>query len=107
MTENDQYTGDTERNLQRKERLTVARNDEEIEVFNWVNILQPAVVRGHNPVVEKFDAEVGAGDSSMTPDAVTHWVAEELWHEFYIDEKDLEQRDIDVIDVTSEEVDVL
>ena len=92
-------------NLQ--ERLTVVKDGEEIEVFNWVNIKQPAVVRGHNPVVEKFDAEIGAGDSPMTPDAVTHWVAEELWHEFGISDNDLREKGIDVIDVESEEVDVV
>jgi len=76
---------------------------EEIEVFNWVNIQQPAVVRGHNPVVEKFDAEIGAGDGAKTPGAVTHWIAEELLHEFGIE---VEDHGIEVIDPTAEEVTV-
>lgn len=92
------------RRLQRKDRLTVARDGEEIEVFNWVNVSQPAIVRGSNPVVEKFDPDIGAGDSPMKPKAVTTWVAEELWHEFSIE---VEDHDIEVIDPTAEEVDVL
>jgi len=90
--------------LQHRDRITVHRDGEEVEVFNWVNIKQPAVVRGGNPVVEKFDAEIGAGDSSRTPEAVTEWVAEELWHEFGIEVAD---HGIEVIDVESDDVDVL
>lgn len=90
--------------LQHRDRITVIRDGEELEVYNWVNIKQPAIVRGGNPVVERFEAEIGAGDSPMTPDAVTTWVAEELYHEFSID---VEDHDIDVIDVESEEVDVV
>jgi len=90
--------------LQHRDRITVHRDGEEVEVFNWVNIKQPAVVRGGNPVVEKFDAEIGAGDMSRTPDAVTEWVAEELWREFSIDVTD---HGIEVIDVESDDVDVL
>jgi len=87
------------------ERLTVSIGGEEREVYNWVNVKQPAVVRGHNPTVETFSAEIGAGDSPETPSAVTEWVAKELWHEFSID---LSRRDdIDVIDIESDEVTVL
>lgn len=103
MSEGGSRPEDEVKRLQRKERLTVLREGEEIEVFNWVNIQQPAVVRGHNPVVEKFDAEIGAGDSPMKPDAVTHWIAEELWHEFGIE---VEDHGIEVIDPTGEEVTV-
>lgn len=93
--------------LQRREQITVERDGEELDVFNWVNIKQPAVVRGHNPVVETFESEIGAGDSPETPDAVTHWVAEELFREFSITKSDLQEQGIDVVDPTSEEVDVL
>ncbi len=89
---------------QLKERMTVARDGEELEVFNWVNVDQPATVRGHNPVVEKYDAEIGAGDASFTPEAITKWVADELRHEFHIDPED---HGIEVVDVESDEVDVL
>lgn len=90
------------------DRLDVVKDDEEIEVYNWVNIsrLQKAIVRASNPTVERFDddAEIGAGDSSFTPDAVTHWVANELWHEFDIE---VEDHGIDVIDIESDEVTVI
>jgi len=86
------------------ERLTVRIDGEELEVYNWVNLKQPAVVRGHNPAVEKFAAEIGAGDSPMKPDAITEWVAEELWHEFNIV---VENHDIEIIDPTDEAVTVL
>lgn len=89
---------------QLQERLTVVRDGEELEVFNWVNVNQPAIVRGHNPVVDKYDATIGAGDASFEPDAVTTWVAEELEAEFGIDPAD---HGIEVVDVESEEVDVL
>lgn len=90
--------------LRRRERLTVVRDGDEVEVFNWVNIKQPAIVRGNNPVVETFEAEIGAGDSPATPDAVTHWVAEELWHEFSVK---VEDHGIEVVDPTDEDVTVL
>jgi len=90
--------------LQHRDRITVRRDGEEVEVFNWVNITQPTVVRGGNPTVEKFDAQIGAGDSARTPGAVTEWVAEELWHELSIDVAD---HGIEVIDVESDDVDVL
>jgi hypothetical protein len=77
--------------------------DEEIEVYNWVNLSQPAVVRGAGSI-EKFEAEIGAGDSSMDPDYVTKWLAEDLWHEFGID---VDNHGIEAIDVESEEVTVL
>ena len=95
---------ETSQDLIRNEVLTVFRDGEEVEVYNWATIEQPARVRGHNPVVQKFEAEIGAGDSMMTPDAITHWVDEELQHEFDIDVRD---QGIEVIDPTDDEVDVL
>lgn len=89
--------------LRRKDRLTVVVDGEDVEVFGWVNIKQPAIVRGSNPVVDRDEPEIGAGDSSMTPDAVTVWVADELRDEFYIDPED---HGIDVIDPTDPEVTV-
>ncbi|SIS21759.1 hypothetical protein [Natronorubrum thiooxidans] len=89
---------------QLQERLSVVRDGDELEVFNWVNVDQPATVRGHNPVVETYDAEIGAGDASFTPDAVTTWVADELRDEFHIDPED---HGIEVVDVESDEVSVL
>jgi hypothetical protein len=86
------------------DRFEVLRDGEELEVYNWVNIKQPAIVRGDNPAVEKFEAEIGAGDSSMHPDHVTEEVAEELWHEFGIE---VEKHDIEAVDVESDDVELL
>lgn len=90
--------------LQHRDRIAVEKDGEEIEVFNWVNIKQPAVVRGGNPTVEMFEAEIGAGDSPRTPNAVTEWVAEELDWEFGID---VEDYGIQVIDVEADDVHIL
>jgi len=104
MSDAEQSAGFTEEELYRKERITVECDGEELEVFNWVNVKQPAVVRGHNPIVEKFEAEIGAGDSTKTPEAVTHWLATELDVEFGID---VEDQGIEIIDPTDVEVNVL
>jgi len=90
--------------LQHRDRIGVYRDGEELEVFNWVNIKQPSVVRGGNPLVRKFDAEIGAGDMARTPEAVTTWVADELRREFHIDPED---HGIEVVDVESDDVDIL
>lgn len=90
--------------LRRKDRITVERDGEEVEVFNWANVRRFSTVRASNPVVSHDDTRIGAGDSTMKPDAVTHWVAEELDAEFSINP---EKHGIEVIDVTSDEVTVL
>lgn len=90
-------------NLQHQDRIRVERDGEEIEVFNWVNISQPSVVRGIGSI-ETFDARIGAGDSGIEPEAVTEWVAEELWNEFGIE---VEKHGIEVIDPTDDGVTVL
>jgi len=90
--------------LNLRERIEVERDGEEITVWNWVNVQQRAAVRGHNPVVDYFGADIGAGDMAETPEAVTPNVAEELDWEFNID---VENHGIEVIDPESEEVHVL
>jgi len=90
--------------LRHRDRLHVERDGEEVEVFNWVNVKHPAVVRGGNPVVERFDAEIGAGDSTVEPDAVTEWVAAELDREFSID---VSEHGIEIVDVEDDSVSVL
>lgn len=93
----------------RRERFTVVRDDgdEELEVYNWINFqrLEKWVVWGHG-MAECFNEgpEIGAGDSSMTPEAVTQWLADELAREHNINVTKL---GIEVIDVESDEVDVL
>lgn len=89
--------------LELQERIKVERDGEQIDVYNWVNVSKPMVIRGHNPTHETFEAEIGAGDSPKTPDAVTHWVAEEMRYEGI----DPEDHGIDVIDPTADGVHVL
>lgn len=94
----------TQMTLRHRDLITVERDGEEIDVFNWVNVSQPAVVRGGNPTVETFEANIGAGDMAKKPEAVTPWIAEELWHEFSIE---VEDYDIEVVNPDNEEVRVL
>lgn len=89
--------------MRRRDRLEVVHDGEKKTVFNWVNVTLPAVIYAGAGQVEHFEADIGAGDSSMAPDAVTHWIAEELSFEFHVD---VEQHDIGVIDPTADEVDV-
>ncbi len=91
-------------NLSLRESIDIKRDGEEITVYNWVNVQQRAAVRGHNPEVETFGADIGAGDLPETPEAVTPDVAETLDWEFGIDVSD---HGIEVIDPESEEVHVL
>ena len=92
--------------LRRRDRLDVIDEDgEEREVFGWATVQRASTVRGSNPVVDHGELTISAGDAiGMDPDAVTHWLAEEIDHEFGVDVRD---HGIDVIDPTSEEVDVL
>ena len=92
--------------LRRRDRLTVVtKGGEEREVFGWATVQRTSRVRGSNPVVEHGDPGIYAGDAiGLKPDAVTHWLAEEIDYEFGVDVRD---HDIDVIDPTSEEVTVL
>lgn len=89
--------------LTHRDVITVHRDSEELEVYNWVNLKQPSAVRG-GQTIETFEADIGAGDSPSTPDYVTEWVAEDLWDEFGIE---VEDHGIEAIDVESEEVTVL
>ncbi len=89
---------------QMMDRLTVYRDGEEIEVFNWVTVEDAARVRGYNPTVEHFEPRIRRGDGHQPPKAVTKWVAEELEDEYYIDP---EEYGIEVIDVDSGDVEVM
>ena len=89
--------------LRMRDRIAVERDGERIDVFNWANVTERKTPRG-GVSVETHRGDVGAGDSSAPPDAVTHWLADDLFHECSID---VEDRGIEVVDVESEEVDVL
>ena len=92
--------------LRRRDRLDVLDADgDEREVFGWATVQRTSTVRGSNPVVDHGEPRISAGDAiGMDPDAVTHWLAEEIEHEFGGDVRD---HGIDVIDPTAEEDDVL
>lgn len=74
----------------------------EVDVYNWVNLreVKESVVRPNTSETWP-QVEIGAGDSSRTPEAVTKWLAERLWGEFDID---VENHGIGVVDVESDEV---
>lgn len=82
---------------------------EEIEVWNFLNVTMAHQVRGGNPTHETFLGESRiekGGGAGGQPDYVTERVAEELWHEHGIDLPH-DEFDIDVIDVESEDVNIL
>lgn len=95
-----------EQKLRRRDRLNVIdEGGDEREVFGWATVQRTSTVRGSNPVVDYGEPRISAGDAiGMDPDAVTHWLAEEIEHEFGVD---VRNHGIDVIDPTAEEVDVL
>jgi len=87
--------------LKHRDTIEVYRDGEQITVYNWANVNQPAVLRGGNPTVELFDCAIGAGDSPETPDYITEWLAVQLEIEFGIDPS---RHGIEVIDIESDEV---
>lgn len=54
--------------------------------------------------VEHFELEIGAGDSSRTPEYVTQWIAQDIYHEYNVY---VEDYGIEIIDVTEDGVTVL
>lgn len=88
----------------RKDRITIERDGERLDVFNWVNITQKSVIYAGAGSTERFTMEIGAGDSSIKPERITEWIAKELWHEYGFD---AEENGIEVVDVESDEVTVL
>lgn len=89
-------------NLKRRERIEVEMGDgRELTVFNWANIKQRSMIYAAASNVVTDTIQVGAGDSHRKPDAITHWIAEELWHEHGYD---AEENGIEVVDVTDDEV---
>lgn len=87
--------------------ITVHRDGEDVEVYNWVSLerTQRAVLRG-DLTSENYDEDptVMDGEGVLVPEAVTQWVADDLAREYNVD---VTECGIDVIDVESDEVDVL
>ena len=90
--------------LRQRDSIEVERDGERVTVYNWVNLDQPVMIRSGGDLVERFNAKVYAGDSAMSPDAITHWVAQKIDMDYVAD---LETQGIEVIDVESDEVIVL
>ena len=88
--------------IPRRDRYTVIRDDEEIEVFNHVSVSQHHYVNSVNGY-ETFEPDIAMGDMGKgpAPDYVTERVADLLWSEFTID---VEDHGIEVIDLASDEV---
>jgi hypothetical protein len=88
--------------LRHRDTIEARVDGEEVTVYNWVNLEIPYVIRG-GTTSEQFEVKIGAGDSPRTPEYVTEWVAEDLWHEHSIE---VEDYGIEVVDIESDEVDV-
>lgn len=93
--------------LRQQDVITVHRDGEDVEVYNWVSLerTQRAVLRG-DLTSENYDEDptVMDGEGVLVPEAVTQWVADDLAREYNVD---VTECGIDVIDVESDEVDVL
>lgn len=83
------------------------RDGEEIEIFGWVTVQRWSRVRGSNPVCSHEETKIGAGDSMMHLDYVTHWVAKELEANLGIDLEASDEYDIEVVDPTADDVEVV
>lgn len=81
---------------------------EELEVWNFLNVtnIRRLQFRGGNPTMEEFDGdlEIQCGGGGPTPDFITDWVAEELWHELGVEDDQLESHGIEVVDIERDEV---
>lgn len=88
-----------------RDRITVEKDGERIDVFNHASISQHHYVNSVNGY-ETFEPSIAKGDmgDGPKPEAVTPRLATLLYDEFRVE---VEQQGIDVIDPESEEVDVL
>jgi hypothetical protein len=82
------------------DRFDVFVDGEDVEVFNQVTVRQEHEIRADETATQTLSIEAGDGGIGK-PEAVTTWVAEWLWDDYFIDPEDY---DIDVIDVTDDEV---
>lgn len=87
------------------DRIHVLRDGEELEVFNHVSISQHHYVNSVNGH-ETFEPDIVKGDLGRgpPPEYVTERIADVLWHEFGIE---VEQHDIEVVDIDSDEVELI
>lgn len=95
-------SGTEVKRLKKKDRITVEKDGERMDLFNWGNLQIHKQVRlGQS---ERTAVFVNAGDATYPPDAVTVWLADELAREFNVD---VTQHDIEVVDPTDDGVTVL
>jgi hypothetical protein len=85
-----------------RDRLTVMRDGEELEVFNWCSLMQHHII--HPATQETRPPDIERGDGGTTPKYVTEWLADRLWHEYDVHVQDY---GIETIDIESDEVTVL
>jgi len=96
--------------MRHRERIEVAKDGEEITVWNFLNVSPAYQFRGSNPTMETFHSktEITSGGGFRDVEYITSWVAEELWHELSLSEQTLnETHGIEVVDIESDEVTVL
>lgn len=86
----------------RRDRLTVMRDGEEIEVFNCCSLIQDHTVRPTTQ--ETWPPAIERCEAALIPEYVTEWLAHTLWHEYGVE---VENYDIEAIDIESDEVTVL
>ncbi len=80
--------------------------DEDIEVWNFLNVNPAYQFRGGNPTMETFheETDIYAGGTRGKPvEYISEWVADELWHELGLDNLE-EMHGIEVIDLESDTV---
>jgi len=87
--------------LKHRDRLTVMRDGEELEVFNWCSLTQYHTVRPISS--DTWTPDIERGDGGTIPKYVTEWLADRLWYEYDVHVQDY---GIEVIDIESDEVTV-
>lgn len=91
------------RQLKRRDTITVERDGEQIEVYNWCTVDECHRVRPGE--TETFEPRVWAGDAiGVEPDAITHWLARYLTEAVDIR---VSRLDVEVINPTKDGVTVV
>jgi hypothetical protein len=95
----------TDPSPENRDRINVIRDGEEVEVFNHVCVSRHFYVNSVNGH-EEFEADIAKGDmgDGPAPEYVTERVARLISDEFRVDVAD---HGIDVVDIDSEDVEVL
>lgn len=93
--------------MRHRERIQMYHEgkDEEIVIWNFLNVNPAYQFRGGNPTMETFKelCQIEIGGGGKKPEYITNWVAEELWHELHLDNLE-ETHGIEVIDMDSDQL---